>query len=238
MAQAHLAYPHLALDKFSGTDPDQDAVAFSRLIECKIKYAPGTETDHGVLEHVIYLFRKKALFSLLLREPAIEWYGNTIQDAMTWKEIRTLSITKCSDRGNKFRQRMEVEHCIRADGDENRNFFHRMKKTVDKDWPDDMVGDAAADQDAERTGQARQRSQRFIDYTLKALKPRYLKRKAQEYLMERPNATWNDISTHLINKDVSYQVSSRIVIDEKQHKAQMASLGQELKKLRTELKEH
>ena len=33
MANAHLAYPELALYKFSGTDPDQDAEAFIRLIE-------------------------------------------------------------------------------------------------------------------------------------------------------------------------------------------------------------
>ena len=39
MANAHLAYPDLALDKFSGTDPDQDAEAFIRLIECKINFA-------------------------------------------------------------------------------------------------------------------------------------------------------------------------------------------------------
>ena len=26
MANTHLAYPDLALDKFSGTDPDQDSV--------------------------------------------------------------------------------------------------------------------------------------------------------------------------------------------------------------------
>ena len=56
--------------------------------------------------------------------------------------------------------------------------------------------------------------------------------------MEHPNATWNDFSTHLINKDVSYQVSSSFLKDEEQNKAQMASLGQELKNLRTELKEH
>ena len=58
--------------------------------------------------------------------------------------------------------------------------------------------------------------------------------------MEHPNATWNDFSTHLINKDVSYQVSTSFpgfFNDEEQNKAQMASLWQ-LKNLRTELKEH
>ena len=63
MAHAHLAYSDLALAKFSGTDPDQDAEAFIRLIECKINFALETEPDAAADEHVIYLFRKKALFS-------------------------------------------------------------------------------------------------------------------------------------------------------------------------------
>ena len=110
MANAHLVYPDLALDNFSGTDPDQDAEAFIRLIECKINFALGTEPEAGELEHVIYLFRKKTLFFSLLRRPAAEWYGSTIQDAMTWDEVRTLFITRFSDGRNKFRHRMEVEH--------------------------------------------------------------------------------------------------------------------------------
>ena len=101
-----------------------------------------------------------------------------------------------------------------------------------------MAGVVTGEQAAERTAQARQRRQRYIDYTLKGLRPRYLQQKAQEYLMEHPNAIWNDSSTHLINKDVSYHVSTSFLNDEEQNKAQMASLGQELRNLRTELKEH
>ena len=160
MADAHLAYPDSARDKFSGTDPDQDAEAFIRLIECKINFALGTEPDAADDEHVIYLFKKKALFSSFLRRPAAEWSGSTITDAMTWNDVRTLFITSFSDERNKFGHRMEVEHCIRADGEEIRNFLHRIKKTVDKGWPDDMVRIANADQNAERTAQARQRRQR------------------------------------------------------------------------------
>ena len=145
MTNAHLTYPDLALDKFSGTDPDQDAEAFIRLIECKINFALGTEPDEADAEHVIYLFRKKALFSSLLRGPAAEWHGSTIQEAMTWSEVRTLFITRFSDGRNKFRHRMEVEQCIRADGEEIRNFLHRIKKTVDKGWPDDMAGVVAGE---------------------------------------------------------------------------------------------
>ena len=208
------------------------------MIECKINFALGSEPEAGELEHAIYLFRKKALFSSLLRGPAAEWYGSATQDAMTWDEVRTFFITRFSDGRNQFRHRMEIEHCIRADIEETRKFLHRIKKTVDKGWPDDMVGIAPDDQNAERTAQARQRRQRYIDYTLKGLRPLYLQRKAQEHLMEHPNATWNDFSTHLIIKDVSYQVSTSFLNDEEQNKAQMASLGQELKNLRTELKEH
>ena len=41
MANTHLAYPDLVLDKFFGTDPDQDAESFVQLIERKINFALG-----------------------------------------------------------------------------------------------------------------------------------------------------------------------------------------------------
>ena len=41
MANTHLAYPNLAWDKFSGTDPDQDAESFVQLIERNINFALG-----------------------------------------------------------------------------------------------------------------------------------------------------------------------------------------------------
>ena len=69
-----------------------------------------------------------------------------------------------------------------------------------------MVGIAPSDQNAEHTAQARQKRQRYIDYTLNGLRPRYFQQKAQDYLMDHPNETWNDFLTHSINKDVYYQV--------------------------------
>ena len=62
---------------------------------------------------------------------------------------------------------MEVKHCKRADREDIRNFLLQIKQTVDKGWPDDMVGVAAADQNAERSAQARQGRQRFIESTLR-----------------------------------------------------------------------
>ena len=188
MANTHLTYPDLAIDKFSGTDPDQDAEPFIQLIERKINFGRGdAPADAGELAN--YTFRKKALFSSLLRGGAAEWYENKITNATTWKNVRTDFITGFSDGRNKFRYRREVENCIRGDGEEIRNFLHRIKRTVDKGRPDNLNGNEAAHQVAEREARGRQRRQRYIDYSLKRLRSRYLQRKAPEYLMEKPNAT-------------------------------------------------
>ena len=69
MANTHLVYPDLALDKFSGTDPDQDAESLVQLIERKINFALG-DAPADPDDLVSYTFRKKALFSSLLRGPA------------------------------------------------------------------------------------------------------------------------------------------------------------------------
>ena len=124
---------------------------------------------------------------------------------------------------------MEVEHCIRGGGEEIRNFLHRIKRTVDKGWPDDMNGIEAAQQNAERAAQGRQRRQRYMDYSLRGLRPRYLQRKPQEYLMERPNATWNKFCAQIIQKDLILEVSSTFLSHEAQTKAELATLGQEIK---------
>ena len=237
MANTHLAYPGLAIDKFSGTDPDQDAESFIQLLERKINFALGdAPADAGEL--VNYTFRKKALFSSLLRGPAAEWYESNITNATTWEDVRTNFITRFSDGRNKFRFRMEVEHCIRGDGEEIRNFLHCIKRTVDKGWPDDLNVIEAAQYAVERAAQVRQRRQRYIDYSLKGLRLRYLQGKAQEYLMERPNATRNDFCSQIIQKDLILEVSSTFLSHEAQTKAELATLRQEIKNLRSELKEY
>ena len=56
--------------------------------------------------------------------------------------------------------------------------------------------------------------------------------------MEHPNANWNAFSTTIIQRDLSYQVSSNFLNDGEQTKVQLASLGQEMENLRSELQEH
>ena len=124
MANTHLAYPDLALDKFSGTDPDLDAESFVQLIERKNNLALG-DASVDPDELVSYTFRKKAFFSSLLQGPAAEWYENYTENAITWSATWEQFITRFSDGRNKFRHKMEVEHCVRGHGEEIRNFLHQ-----------------------------------------------------------------------------------------------------------------
>ena len=127
MATTHLAYPELALDKFSGTDPDQDAESFVQFIERKIKFALG-DAPADPDDSINYTFRKKALFSSLLRRPAAEWYEKKWECHHLGSHTREQFITRFSDGRNKFPHRMEVEHCVRGDGEDIRNFLHRIEK--------------------------------------------------------------------------------------------------------------
>ena len=131
----------------------------------------------------------------------------------------------------QFLVEKEVEYCTRGDGGQSRNFLCCPKRTVDKNWPDDINGIETDQQNAERYAEARQRGQRYNDCSLKKPRPRYLHRRAQECLMENTNATWNDYSTRKIQRIVSSLISSKFLIDEQQTKAQMAT-RLELKEIR------
>ena len=78
---------------------------------------------------------------------------------------------------------MEVEHCVRGNAEKIRNFLQRIKKIVDKGWPNAMECIAEGDRAAELQAQGRQRRQRYVGFTLRGFRPRYLQGKAQEYLM-------------------------------------------------------
>ena len=56
--------------------------------------------------------------------------------------------------------------------------------------------------------------------------------------MERPSATWNKFFTNIIQKDSILEVSSTSLSYEEQTKAELATLGREIKNFRPELKEY
>ena len=49
-----------------------------------------------------YTFRRKALFSFLLRGPAVEWYENNITNTTTCENVWTNFITRFSDGQTSF----------------------------------------------------------------------------------------------------------------------------------------
>ena len=76
-----------------------------------------------------------------------------------------------------------------------------------------------------------------MDYSPRGLKTIYLQIRAQEQLMECPNATRIDFYTQNFQEDVMLQVSSSFLHDVEQIKIDLATLRQEMRNLRTELQE-
>ena len=205
MAENTVSFPDLALDKFPGNNPDQDAKSFLLTVENKINFSLGSRPTK-IAETARYLFRKKPLLSSLLRGPVAEWYADSINDAATWDQIRAAFIDRFSDDRDKHRHKITAENCVRGNEELIKNFYHRVKSAVDKGWPLDPNGT----QD-ERDNQQNQRNAKYIEFTVRGLQSTALRRKGHEYQIEHPNATWDAFQTHITSKDVIYTISSELV---------------------------
>ena len=166
--------------------------------------------------HLAYPYAASNKFFCTEPDKSAESFLQLTEATTLWNGTKMNFITRFSDGRNKFRNRLEVEHC----------------------WPDDTNGVLNAQQNAERTTQKRQQKQRYMDYNLRGLKPNFSQLKAQDQLMEYQNAAWNDFPTHKIQKDVMLQVSSNFIHDVEQIKAELTTLSQEMRNLRVEFQEH
>ena len=205
IAENTLSIPDFALDKFSGNDPDQNAKSFLFTVVNKIIFSLGSWPS-DVAERARCLFRKTALISSLLRGLAAEWYADSINDAAAWDQIKTAFIDRFFDDRDKYRQRITAENCVLVNEELTKNFYHRIKSAVEKRWPLDPNGTQA-----EKNNEQYQRKANYIESTVRGLKPNGLKRKAHEYLIEHPNATWDAFQTHITSKDVICTISSELV---------------------------
>ena len=114
-----------------------------------------------------------------------------------------------------------------------KNFYHRVKSAVDKGWPLDAYGTLA-----EGDNQQNQRNAKNIELTVRGLKPTELKIKAQEYLIEHPNATWDALQTHITSKNVTYTIISELVPNAtSDDNTKIHSLEQQIKELTVIFKE-
>ena len=114
-----------------------------------------------------------------------------------------------------------------------KNFYYRVKSAVDKGWPLDPNGTQA-----ERENQQNQRNPKYIEFTVRGLKPNGLKREAHEYLIDHPNAIWDAFQTHITSKDVIYTISSELVPNATtDQNTKLHSLEQQIKELTALFKE-
>ena len=114
-----------------------------------------------------------------------------------------------------------------------KNFYHRVKSAVDQGWPLDRNGTQA-----DRDNQQNQRNARHIKFTVRGLKPTGLQRKANECLIEHPNATWDAFQTYITSKDFIYAISSELVPNAtSDQRTKLHSLEQQIKELTALFKE-
>ena len=148
-------------------------------------------------------------------------------------QIRTAFIDRFSDDRDKYRHRISAENCVRGNEELIKNFSHRDKSAVDKGWPLDPNGTQA-----KRDDQLNQRNANYIEFVVRGLKSTGFKRKAHEYLIENPNATWDAFQTHNTAKDVIYTISSELVpIAISDRNTKVHSLVQQIKELTANFKE-
>ena len=145
-----------------------------------------------------------------------ETFLQQMEAANLWNEKKLNFGIRFSDGRNNYRHRLEFEQC----------------------WSDDMNSIPNAQQNAERATPKSQQKQRYMDYSPRGLKPSDSQLKARKQLMECPNATRNDFSTHNNQEDVLLQVCSNFLHNVEQSRNDLATMRQEMRNFRTELQEH
>ena len=187
-----VAYPDIALEKFTGLDPSEDAQELFSLIQRKIQFSLGTRDPADADLQAAYDARQKALFGSVLRGPAAQWF-ETLAPGLAWNEVRNQFITRFTDAKDKYRKIIEVES-IKSQPDELiKSYTHRVTKAVEKGWPDpDFNNDQP----------------KCLEYFVRGLTPPTLKQKAHQRLIENPATTWQQLQDHVATKDLSFSVSS------------------------------
>ena len=168
-----------------------------------------------VANHLTYPYTASDESPCIEPDNDAESFLQLMEATTLWNKTTMNFNTRFLDGRNKFRHRLEVEHC----------------------WPGDMNSISNAQQNEERATQKRRQQQRFINCSSRGLKPRYSQLEAEK-LREHPDATWSDLSTNNIQDDVMLQVCSNFLHDVGQIKIELRSMRQELRNLRVELQEH
>ena len=222
-----IAYPNLALEKFTGLDPNENARNFLDIVEKKIAFSLGTRPADAGGDQDAYDNRQRALFGSILRGPAAQWYQG-LAAKLSWNDIRDQFIDRFTDDKNKYRRRIETENIKRQPDEFIKSYIHRLSTAVDRGWPNPTFNDD-------------QRTTKKMEFFVRALSPPVLKQKAHQFLFENPPATWQKLKDHIVTKDLSFAISSEFIgtasssID---NKLEIEGIKDKLKKLTGLMKDH
>ena len=81
---------------------------------------------------------------------------------MRLKFIKDDFLVRFTDGGRKFEHRRKIENASRPEGELLTNYFHTVKHTVVKGWPEDLTNVANANHSQEAIIQSRQREQKIL----------------------------------------------------------------------------
>ena len=171
-----VAYPDLAIEKIIRTDSSEHPTAFIRLLEKKIRFSLDsrpTANENNI--QIVYDDRWKALFGSVLGGPAAEWF-DSLEAALTRDETKTQFFARFTEGEMQYRFRIEAENLKRQFDENIKNYIHRIKTLVDKEWPTPHDADANA-----RTACENQRIGKYNDCFKRPLTPLDLNRKTTRH---------------------------------------------------------
>ena len=218
-----IAYPDLALEKFTGLDSSEDALTFLNLTERKIGLCLGIRHATDATQQALYDQRRRDLFGSILRGPEQDWYDG-LAVGKTWDDIKTEFLNRFTDDKDKYLKRIDAEY-LKRQADENiKSYIYRVVKVVDLGWSGSSENEL---------------KQKYIDFFLRGLAPPALKQNAYQRKIEHPAELWDDLKTHVINKDLSYSISTSMTgIQSGPSDSRISRLEEQVRLLTEQLKEN
>ena len=119
-----VAYPDLALETFTGLDPNVDAKYFLDMVEKTIAFSLGTRPEDAIGDLDTHDNRQRAQFGSILRGPAAQCYQG-LAAGLPWKDISDQCVDRFTDDKDKYRRRTEAENIKRQPDEFIKCYIHR-----------------------------------------------------------------------------------------------------------------
>ena len=237
---AQVNFNDVAMEKFSGNEPEADAGAFLKQVEDKIKVTLGQlpapvmieKTIHSVNEHFLHLyFADQQQNGTLPRLTKM-----TLPTRGTSKKENFVHVLLMVEIDIDFEFRLKTLSVLKMSP--SKHTCKELKKIVDKGWPTIyVVGATAAQRTAADNQMQIHRNEKYISLGSKGLIPNSLKQCAYKRMLEHPNTTWEQLATHLINKNLCFAMSA-YGAEPSSSKDKLVKIEKQLKSLQQALQSH